>query len=215
MDMINAQPLHGVVADRLRDLIVQGDLAPGERLNERLLTERFGISRTPLREAIKMLSAQGLVKLLPNRGAVVTELTTEDAENMFQVMGVLEGLAGELASKRATDKEIAEVRDLHERMEQFYAEKDLTGYFQLNQLIHEKIVAAARNPELEMMHSSLSVRIRRARLMANYSRERWDRAMAEHMMIMDAFERRDGPWLRQILQRHLENKLDSLREKLI
>src|SRR3546814_22045 len=163
VDTISAQPLHSVVAERLRDLILDGDLEPGERLNERLLTERFGISRTPLREAIKMLSAQGLVKLLPNRGAVVTELTTDDAENMFQVMGVLEGLAGELACKRATDAEIAAVRGLHQRMEQFYADKDLPGYFELNQLIHEKIVEAARNQELQVMHSGLSVRIRRDR----------------------------------------------------
>src|SRR5690606_7287650 len=119
-------------------LIVQGELAPGDRLNERMLTERFGISRTPLREAIKMLASEGLVQLLPNRGAVVTPITRKSARDMFQVIGVLESLAGQLACERATDRELDEIAGLHEQMRHHYKRRELNEYFRLNQEIHQR-----------------------------------------------------------------------------
>src|SRR5690606_13876427 len=116
IEAVTPRPLHIEVADRLRDLITQGELAAGDRLNERLLTERFTISRTPLREAIRMLAAEGLVRLLPNRGAVVCPITLADARDMFEVMAALEALAGELACKRAADGDNAEIAALHDQM---------------------------------------------------------------------------------------------------
>src|SRR5690606_25552615 len=179
VEPICPRPLHSEVADRLRDLIVQGEFEPGTRLNERLLTERFGISRTPLREAIKMLASEGLVQLLPNRGAVVTAITRKSALDMFQVMGVLESLAGELACARATDQDIEEIANLHATMRRHYKRRELNEYFRLNQEIHQRIVDCAGNKELADIYRRLSVRLRRARYMANSSKERWDAAMAD------------------------------------
>lgn len=213
-DAIRPRPLHCEVADRLRDLITQGHIPPGERLNERQLTERFNISRTPLREAIRTLSSEGLVQLLPNRGAVVTTLTRADAQNLFQVLAALEALAGGLACERASGRDIAEVQALHGQMREHHTRGELTEYFNLNQRIHQKIVDCAQNPELADVYRKLSVRIRHARYMANLSAGRWDDAMHEHEDILDALVRRDSEALKALLAAHLENKLDVIEQWL-
>ncbi|HEX7081964.1 MAG TPA: GntR family transcriptional regulator [Gammaproteobacteria bacterium] len=214
LEAIRPRPLHDEVADRLRELITRGELAPGERLNERLLTQRFGISRTPLREAVKILSSEGLVKLLPNRGAVVTTITRADAEDMFQVMAVLEALGGELACRRASDEDIDEVRRLHEKMRGCHEAGDLVTYFELNQKIHQKIIDCAGNRELADAYRRISVRIRRGRYMANLSRPRWNEVMSEHERILDALVHRDSERLKEILALHLANKAKVIREWL-
>jgi len=214
VEPICPRPLHSEVADRLRDLIVQGELEPGTRLNERLLTERFGISRTPLREAIKMLASEGLVQLLPNRGAVVTSITRKSALDMFQVMGVLESLAGELACQRATERDIEEIAKLHASMRRHHKRRELNEYFRLNQEIHQRIVDCAGNAELADIYRRLSVRLRRVRYMANYSKERWDEAMAEHEQILEALTERQAKRLKALLATHLENKLKVIEDWL-
>ena len=114
--LVDRRLLHETVIDQLRDLIVQGELAPETKLNERVLAERLGTSRTPLREAIKFLASEGLVELLPNRGAVVAPLKPEKMKEVFVVLGALEALAGDLACRNATDEDIAEIRALHFHM---------------------------------------------------------------------------------------------------
>ncbi len=194
----------------MRDLIVRGDLRPGERLNERLLCEQLGISRTPLREAIKFLASEGLVDLMPHRGAVVTALDTQRLAHALEVMGALEALAGELACRHASEKRIAEIRALHAEMLAMYARKDLAGYFRFNQAIHLAIVEASGNPVLATMYRQLNVNARRARYMANLSKERWDAAVREHEQILVALEKRDVPALQRLLRDHLANKLASV-----
>ena len=213
-DAISRRPLHSEVVERVRALIVHGELAPGERLNERILAERFNISRTPLREAIKILALEGLVKLLPNRGAEVTQLTRSTVEDMFQVMGVLEALAGELACKRASDAELAEIRALHNTMHQHFESSDRAAYFALNQRIHECIVGCAGNAELSAMYRNLAQRLHRARYMANFSRTRWSQAMQEHEEILDALENRDSARLNSIMKSHLQNKFNVIEQWL-
>lgn len=214
LEAISPRPLHNEVADRLREMITRGELSPGERLNERLLTERFGISRTPLREAIKILSAEGLVKLLPNRGATVTTITRADAEDMFQVMAVLEALGGELACQRASEKDLDEIKGLHRQMRGFFEEGELADYFELNQKIHQKIIDCAGNVELTDAYRRISVRIRRARYMANFSRPRWSEAMDEHERILEALIARDSDRLKSLLAQHLANKSQVIQEWL-
>ena len=106
--------LHAAVAARLRGMVIEAKLVPGARLNERVLCEQLEVSRTPLREAFKMLAGEGLVELLPNRGAVVARMGIEDIEAAFAVIGALEGLAGELAAKHITSKELGEIRALQD-----------------------------------------------------------------------------------------------------
>lgn len=211
---IGRRPLHEEAVDRLRDLIVQGSLVPGERVNERVLCERLGISRTPLREAIKLLATEGLVDLLPNRGAVVAPLEPARLAETLELMGALEALAGELACRRATQPQIAEIRALHEDMVAMHARGDLAGYFRHNQAIHLKIVAASRNAMLVNTYRQLNANVRRARYMANLSKERWDQAVREHEDILAALEARDVARLKRLLQDHLAHKLASVLHAL-
>jgi DNA-binding GntR family transcriptional regulator len=203
-----AASLHGEVLVRLRDYIVEGNLADGARIPERQLCERFGVSRTPLREALKVLASEGVVDLLPNRGARVRALSARDIRELFDLMAGLEGLAGRLACESITDDEVAEIERLHHDMYGFYLRRDMHGYFAANQAIHRKIVAAARNDTLARSYDSYSARIRRIRYGANLTpkRDRWGEAMREHEHILDALRRRAGSELSDILFLHLRNK---------
>ena len=147
------QSLHDEILTRLRDHIVEGNIPDGGRIPERQLCEMLGISRTPLREALKVLAAEGLVELLPNRGARVRQLSERDLAELFDVMGGLEGLAGRLACENITDAEIAEIERLHYEMYGFYLHRDMHGYFRVNQLIHQKIVEASRNAALKSTYA--------------------------------------------------------------
>jgi len=205
-DLIDPRPLHYEVADRLREMITQGELAPGERLNERVLTERFGISRTPLREAVKILFAEGLVRLFPNRGAIVVAINREDAEDMFQMMASLEALGGTLACARATAADIAEITELHERMKAFHAERKVNEYYECNQQIHEKIIDCAGNRELSVAYRRVATRVRCPRFNAAFPAPRWSEAMEEHEEILDALLKRDGERLSMLLTSEITNR---------
>src|SRR5271166_6820812 len=200
--------LHGEILSRLRDYVVEGNIAEGGRVPERQLCVMFGISRTPLREALKVLASEGLVDLLPNRGARVRTLDAQTLRELFDVMGGLEALAGRLACENMTDEEFAEVEQLHHEMYGFYLRGDLHGYFQRNQSIHQKIVADARNSVLSATYANFSGRMRRVRYAANLTRnrDRWGEAVREHEAILDALRRRAGAELSNILFLHLRNK---------
>lgn len=207
---IERRPLHEEVIDQLRNRIVQGELAPGARLNERVLCAQLGISRTPVREAIKMLATEGLVELLPNRGAIVTPLKAATIADTLAVMGSLESLAGGLACSNASDAEIAEIRALHFEMLAHHARGELAEYFKYNQLIHLKIIEASGNPVLTNTYRQLNANVRRARYMANLSQERWDAAVREHEEILAAFASRDAVRLKRLLAEHLAHKAASV-----
>ncbi len=202
------------VVERLRDLIIQGELAPGVKLNERVLCERLRTSRTPVREAIKYLASEGLVELLPNRGAIVAPITAATVREMFVILGALEALAGELACANASDADIAEIRALHYQMLAHHARGELAPYFRCNQQIHLRLVECAGNATLANTYRSLNGHVRRARYMANLSRERWDHAVEEHESILDALIRRDSALLPALLRSHLENKMLVVLESL-
>ncbi|MBM3367304.1 MAG: GntR family transcriptional regulator [Betaproteobacteria bacterium] len=201
------RPLHEEAADRVRDLIVQGQLAPGTRLNERLLTAQFGLSRTPLREAFKVLATEGLVKLLPNRGAIVSQIDPVHLAETLAVMGALEALAGELACLIATDAQLNEIRALHYEMLAHHARGDLAGYFKFNQAIHLKIVKFSGNAVLHTTYRQMNGYVRRARYIANLSPERWDAAVREHEEILAALLARNVKRLKSLLSDHLAHKL--------
>jgi len=208
--------LHGEILSRLRDYVVEGNIAEGARVPERQLCEKFGISRTPLREALKVLAAEGLIELLPNRGARVRQLSRRDLDELFDMMGGLESLAGRLACETITDAEIAEIERLHYEMYGFYLHRDMHNYFQANQHIHERIVAASRNETLRTAYASIAGRIRRVRYSANFARkrQRWGEAMREHEAILDALRRRAGSELSDILFQHLRAKRAAALEHL-
>lgn len=211
---IQRQPLPNQVVKRLRKLIFDGELKAGARVPEKMLSEQFGVSRTPLREAFKILATEGLIKLLPHRGAIVARLTGEDLDHMFPVLEAIEGLAGELACRKISDSEIAEIRSLHDRMLECFNKRRRAEYFRLNQLIHEKIIVAAANPVLSNVYSGLSERIRRARFMANISDDIWKQAAKDHVSILKALLKRDGKRLSRLLKKHLEHKRAGVKAAL-
>lgn len=213
-DTIPRGTLHDELVDRLRDLIVAGELAPGSKVNEQALCDRFAVSRTPLREAIRSLAAEGLVVLTPRRGAAIAEVTRQDLEEAFPIVGALEALAGELACQNISDAEVARARRLQELLEAQHRHGDLQGYSATNAEIHRLILSAAENPTLTRMLKSLDGRVRRARYLVNISGARWAAAVAEHHEILEALEARDGAALGRVLKRHIANKLRSLCEQL-
>jgi len=214
-DTIQRRALHNEIIEKLRDMISEGELPPGTRVPEKLLCLRFGVSRTPLREALKVLGSEGLVDLLPNRGAMVARLTVNDIEELFPVMGQLEALAGELACQNATKEEVAEIRLLHSQMVLDYTRSNRSAYFKVNQEIHSKILSAARNQTLCNIYQALAGRVRHARYLANMSQARWAKAVDEHEQILTALAARDGVRLSGILRQHLANKLEVVRESLM
>lgn len=205
---IDRQGLAAAVTSKLRNMIVEGVLTPGTRLNERVLCEQLAVSRTPLREAFKTLAVEGLIDLLPNRGAMVAQMSVADIEQTFEVMGALEGLSGKLACERITDREVAEIRALHFEMLAAHARHDLPSYYRINHVIHDRINAAANNAVLTATYLQINARIQSLRFRSNFNQEKWDIAVKEHSAMLAALEKRDGEALRAILEKHLVNKRD-------
>ena len=203
--------LHDEIVSRLRHMVVEGEIPPGTRVPERALCAAFGISRTPLREALKVLAAEGQIVLLPNRGARVAKLTGKDVRDLFEVCEGLEAIAGELACKRISDEELRHLSDLHEDMRRHFESGDLVAYYRCNRAIHETIVRASDNAVLVQLYDSVTARIRGARYVAPMPPEHWALAMREHEAITNALVRRDGVALAHILQTHLRNKRRELR----
>ena len=206
--------LHEQVAQRLRQMLVENQIAPGAKLNERELSEVLQVSRTPLREAIKMLAAEGLVELLPNRGAIAVELTEADVLNTFEVMAGLEALSGELAAQRITDAELAEIRAMHFEMLAAYTRRELPAYYRLNSQIHRAINQAAKNSVLTATYNQVNARLQALRFRSNQDEAKWKQAMAEHDRMIDALGKRDAGAMRKVLGEHLDHKRDVVVEQL-
>jgi DNA-binding GntR family transcriptional regulator len=207
---LERQRLHDTVVEHLRNLIVEGVLAPGTKLNERELCERLGISRTPLREAMKVLSAEGLVDILPNRGATVSRMNETEIWETFELMSGLEALSGELACERISAVELAEIKALHYAMLVAKAQHDLPGYYSLNQTIHDSINAAARNSVLRQTYLTLNRRLQALRFKSNFKADKWDSAVHDHEEMIKALEARDGKRLAAILRQHLLDKREAV-----
>jgi DNA-binding GntR family transcriptional regulator len=207
--MLQAIPraaLHEQVAQQLRQMLVEGHIAPGAKLNERELSEELQVSRTPLREAIKMLAAEGLVELLTNRGAIALQLTRADVLNTFEVMAGLEGQSGELAAQRITEAELNNIKALHFDMLAAYTRQDLSAYYRLNSEIHRAINAAAKNPVLTATYNQVNARLQALRFRSNQDGEKWSRAVQEHDAMVAALETRDSAAMREVLLTHLQHK---------
>lgn len=208
--------MHGDIVARLRDWVTETPLAAGAKVPERELCEAFGISRTPMREALKVLAAEGLIELLPNRGARIKALTPAEVGDLMDLMAGLEALAGRLACERISPEEFEAIETLHREMYAHFLRGDHSGYFQCNQAIHEALFAAARNPTLIANAQSLRVRLRKVRYAANQDAqgERWREAVREHELILDALRRRDGHDLATILFDHLRSTRDAVLRQI-
>lgn len=206
VDGIQRRYLHDEVAERLRELILSGEMEPKERVNEIELCERFGISRTPLREAIKILATEGLLELLPNRGARVGSVSQAEIEEMIEVVAGLEATAAELACRTISEAEIDAIDAKTIVMAKACQRGDEVSYFTLNREIHEALMAAARNATLAGIYGNLSSRIQRMRYTAHKTPEQWSRAMDEHSRMVDLLRARDGEALGRLMRDHLRGK---------
>ena len=169
---IERVPLHEEVTNRLRDMIVSLRLPPGERIQEMEVAQLLGVSRTPVREAIKVLTAEGLVELLPLRGAIVKAFSAKDARDMLEVIALVETYAGERACQ-ADPARIEAILEMHQEMKLFFEARQRLEYFSLNQRIHEALIALVDNDTLSMTHATLSKRMRSLRYSGNSTPENW------------------------------------------
>lgn len=211
---ISRLSLHDQVAVRLRTLLIEGRIAPGAKLNERELTALLQVSRTPLREAIKLIAAEGLVDLLPNRGAVAVKLTEADIHNSFEVLAGLEAMSGELAAQRITEAELAEISAMHFEMLAAFTRRDLSNYYRLNAAIHAAINHSAKNPVLTRTFNAINARVQSLRFRTNLNEAKWKHAMQEHEQMVQALRARDGAAMRQVLVQHLVNKRTAVLDQL-
>jgi hypothetical protein len=208
---IERVPLHEEVTNRLRDMIVSLRLPPGERIQEMEVAQLLGVSRTPVREAIKVLTAEGLVELLPLRGAIVKAFSAKDARDMLEVIALVETYAGERACQ-ADPARIEAILEMHQEMKLFFEARQRLDYFSLNQRIHEALIALADNDTLSMTHATLSKRMRSLRYSGNSTPENWSAAMAEHDQMMAALAARDGPALARIMGEHIRNTWPRIKD---
>ena len=206
--------LHDELVERLRDMVIAGTLPPGSRVHEGQIGAALGVSRTPLREALKFLASEGLIELQPGRGAVVKALTRRDVEGMLDVLVVLEDLAARLACRQATEAGIARLRALHDAMMGFYAAGDRLEYYKLNQAIHTGLVALADNACLAETHGGIQMRLKRIRFVGNEERAKWEGAVAEHVEMMAALEARDEERLAAVVRLHLRKTWERVRDVL-
>lgn len=200
---IQRHSLHEAVVDRLRDMVVEGEIPAGDRLNESHLAEQLGVSRTPIREAIKLLASEGLLDLAIGRGARVRTPPATEILALFEVISGLERQGAELAALRMQPQDLARLERLHARMAEHFAAGERHGYFRLNQEIHELLVTFARNATLKALHETLIARARPGRYNALLSMERWREAMEEHEALMEALRRRDADSAGRIMARHV------------
>lgn len=195
--------LHESLVAPLREMILQGELRPGDKVPEEQLCERFGVSRTPIREALKVLAAEGVLQILPHRGAIVARITEDQIEELFPIMASIERLAGLLACERATDADIARVRALHDRMMACFESGDEVDYLKHNRLIHESFFEIAGNVTLSAFYQQILTRIHACRFVVRKSREHWANAVSEHCAMIEALEARDGMRLATLLETHV------------
>jgi DNA-binding GntR family transcriptional regulator len=202
---------HQEAVTLLRRMILSGELAPGEPLREVALSERFGTSRTPVREALRTLAAEGLVTLLPNRTVQVSQIDEQATSEVFTVLGALESLAARLACERMKPEDLEVLSELQEDLAHYFEHRDRPRYLEANRLIHELIVEASGNAALVLAWRLLLPRAERARHVSTLDHDRWEAAFIEHKAIEQAFRARDQEAIAKLMESHFENGASSIR----
>ncbi len=204
--------LHDDVADRLRGLIFDGSLGPGSFIDEPALCEQMGISRTPLREALKVLTAEGLLRHEPRRGCFVNQITERDLDEIFPVIALLEGRCAFEAARNASDADLAALDVLHQRLNRHAQARRITEYYETNHAIHEAIITLADNRWLAQVIGDLRKILRLARLQQLHAPGRLAQSLAEHMAVYAALMARDAEGAEAAMRTHLTRQREALRE---
>jgi DNA-binding GntR family transcriptional regulator len=203
--------LHEEVATRLRNMVFERQLAPGQWVDEMALARDWQISRTPLREALKVLAAEGLVTSVPRQGCKVTEMSEADADELFPVMALLEGRCAFEAVRKATPADVKALRKLHEVLEKHAATKNIDGYYRANHEFHTKVQALADNRWLDRATNDLRrfLRLLRGRQL-NWP-GRIEASINEHRVLIDAVEHGDAARAERVMHDHLMAQLAALK----
>lgn len=202
-DAIERRTLHDEVVERMRDMIIEGLLPAEARINESELCQRLGVSRTPVREAIKTLAGEGLIELVRNKGAIVRRLGIDEIIEMLEAAAVLELYAARAGVERGSDAEIDAIAAMHKSMRACFKARDRLPYYKLNQSIHAAIVALAHNRVIADAHETLQMRLRRIRYIGNERPAFWSGAMREHEAMIRALKKRDADALCDAIELHL------------
>jgi DNA-binding GntR family transcriptional regulator len=207
---ISTTALYQEVATRLRSRIYSQDLKPGVAIDEKALAEEYGISRTPMREALKVLHSEGLVVLEPRRGCFVTELKQQDIDELFPLMALLEGRCAYEAVKKAKPADIKRVEDLHSKLEKLAAAGDVDKYFEQNCLFHELVQKLSGNNWLERTTNDLRKFLKLMRGRQLHLPGRLQESLAEHRMLLAAFQNRNYAAAEKIMHDHLMSQYAAL-----
>jgi DNA-binding GntR family transcriptional regulator len=203
--------LHDEVAAQLRERIFAGELMPGTFLDEVRLAEQMNISRTPLREALKVLTAEGLVRHEPRRGCFVNEVTEQDLDEIFPVIALLEGRCAFEAAGNATDAEIEALQKLHDKLQRHAKAKRINEYYATNFAIHEAIIALAGNRWLAHVIGDLRKIVKLARLQQLHAPGRLEQSLSEHLAVFAALKARDAEGAEAAMRTHLTRQRDALK----
>ncbi|KQX87848.1 GntR family transcriptional regulator [Variovorax sp. Root473] len=204
--------LHHEVAATLREQIFDGTLAPGSFVDEAALCERLSISRTPLREALKVLTAEGLLRHEPRRGCFVNEVTERDLDEIFPVIALLEGRCAYEAARNASDAELNELDALHERLVRHARARRINDYYATNHIIHEAIIKLADNKWLAQVIGDLRKILKLARLQQLHAPGRLDQSLSEHLAVFAALKARDSEGADAAMRTHMTRQREALRE---
>jgi DNA-binding GntR family transcriptional regulator len=204
--------LHDEVAAQLRDLIFSGDLLPGSFVDEVAMAERLEISRTPLREALKVLAAEGLVRHEPRRGCFVSQVTEQDLDDIFPVIALLEGRCAFEAARNATEADLEALEALHVRLNKHAKAGRITQYYEVNFAIHEAIISLANNRWLAQVIADLRKILKLARLQQLHAPGRLQQSLSEHMTVFAALKARDPEGAEAAMKTHLTRQREALRE---
>ena len=208
---LNNRALYEDVADRLREEIFSKNLGPGSWLDEQSLAAQFGISRTPMREAIKVLASEGLVTIKMRRGAYVTEVNRADLEQIFTILSLLEGQATKEAASKATEDELNVLDHLHHRLEKAAADRDIEQFFEINGKFHDLIQEIAGNRWMNGVIADLRKVLKLHRRDSLTSTGRIQNSLLEHREILKALLKRDELAAEALMRKHLAQGLEALR----
>lgn len=204
--------LHNEVAAQLRERIFAGSLAPGSFVDELALCNELAISRTPLREALKVLTAEGLMTHQPRRGCFVSEITERDLDQIFPVIALLEGRCAYEAANNATDADLDALQQLHERLSRHAQARRINDYYDVNFAIHEAIITLANNRWLGQVIGDLRKLVKLARLQQLHAPGRLEQSLSEHMAVFAALKARDAEGAEAAMRTHLTRQRVALRE---
>lgn len=195
--------LHQQVVEIIRDIIDTGELKLGQKIDEVQLSQSFGVSRTPIREALRILNNQGIVDLVPHKGAFIRQFSIKEIDDMFQVMAILEGMCAELAAAKMTPADLKKIEKLHKDLERNYKANDHKAYKKTNSILHALIQEIAGNAAINEVIAGLRQKILLFRFRQLYEPERFKKSIREHRVLLDALKQKDSKKAKEAMQKHL------------